>query len=169
MLYLKNNLFQDLSSYIPDGFKENSTTCIQTWYTKKDSELMIGTIDHLAKEVFSNIDLESNRVSFLPLPESFEIPSIGPRILWTNKYGPNQRTGFHTHSDPLFLKTANHFAIYVLAVGSQTETLSFIDSVGIQQDIAVSPGDLFICHHSQLHGALPVKEYLCAMMFKINV
>jgi hypothetical protein len=30
------------------------------------------------------------------------------------------------------------------------------------------PGDLFVGHCTEIHGALPVKEYLCAMMFKIN-
>jgi hypothetical protein len=89
--------------------------------------------------------------------------------VWTNRYGPGQSTGFHKHDDPIFTQNATHYAIYVLAVGSQTETISFIDQDGIQQDIPVIPGDLFIGHCTEAHGALPVKEYLCAMMFKINV
>jgi hypothetical protein len=170
MIQLKNENFQDLSNYIPKEFKESERYCLQTLYNQKDSEAMVTTIDHLAQEVFSRITSTNiSNPSFLPLPQDGETELTKPRIAWINKYGPCQRTGFHKHDDPIFTQNATHYAIYILAVGSQTETISFIDKDGIQQDIPVVPGDLFIGHCSEEHGALPVKEYLCAMMFKINV
>ena len=161
MLHRKNTNFQDLSKYIPEGFREGEFSCLQTRYGKEDSEAMVATIHHLAGELLSTITTTSRNQTFLPLPEDDNLS------VWINKYGPGQRTGFHHHNDAGFTKNANHYAIYVIAVGSQPETISFIQNE-VQRDIIVTPGDLFVGHCTEIHGALPVKEYLCAMMFKIN-
>lgn len=169
MIQLKNNKFQDLSNYIPKGFK-NSPRCLQTRYTPEDSEAMVITLDHLAKEVYDTFSPTNIfNPSFLPLPQDDELSNLGSRIVWTNKYAPGQFTSFHTHEDPVFTKNANYFAIYIIGIGSKLETVSFIDKTGLQKDIVVSLGDLLVGHCSEQHGALPVNEYLVAMMFKINI
>jgi hypothetical protein len=177
MLKFKNTSFQDLSQYIPSNFSESETSCLQVKFNKQTSEAMVSTLDNLATEVFAQIAPTLNKTSFLPLPEDIyvenpdaepiEKPALQNRIAWINKYGPGQSTGFHNHSDPIFTSNATHYGIYVLAVGSKKETLSFIAN-DIQEDIEVAPGDLFVGSASDIHGALPVKEYLCALMFKIN-
>jgi len=168
MIHIKNNNFQDLSKYIPEQFREGKASCLQTRYSQEDAETMVSTINHLAKDVFSLINPNSQTISsFLPLPEDDDTSPLGPRIVWTNKYGPEQGTAIHNHSDNEFTKNATHYAIYVIAVGTQPETLSFFEG-DVRQDIVVTPGDLFVGHHTELHGAAPVKKYLCAMMFKIN-
>jgi hypothetical protein len=157
-----------LSKFIPEDFSNNTVSCYNIHYNKDDAEELVSAIDHLAKEVFQKISkFPLEKISFMPLPDLIDNGPVSPYYAWINKYGPGQRTGFHNHDDAEFNRNASHFAIYIIDVGSQPETLVFFDG-DTQNNFIVSPGELYIGHCTERHGMLPVNNYLCALMFKIN-